>query len=452
MHEDLLARIRNGQPLSFTEKIRLVIGLSMPSIMAQLTSIIMQYIDAAMVGRLGANASASIGVVASSTWLFSGLCVAVVAGFSIQVAHYIGAKEFDRAKDVLRHSYLVVAVFSVLVAIVGALVSGRLPAWLGSDVVIQKDAGSYFLVFALSLPAVALNRLAATMLQCSGNMKIPGILNSFMCGWDVLLNLVFIYGLGMGVTGAAIGTALSEVITAVCMLYFLNYKTEMLKINRSVKFRMQTYYLRKAAMLSFPIACERFIMSGALVMTTSMVAPLGAIATASNSLAVTAESLCYMPGFGIGEAATTLIGQSVGARRKDMAKSFARMTVVFAMSFMAFTAVLLYIFAPFLMGMLSNDPEVCELGVRILRIEAFAEPLYGASIVVAGVLRGAGDTAMCSVLSLVSLWCVRVPLSYILVKPLGLIGIWCAMCGELCFRGLIFMIRMIRGRWLDKAM
>ena len=104
------------------------------------------------------------------------------------------------------------------------------------------------------------------------------------------------------------------------------------------------------------------------------------------------------------------------------------------------------------MGMLSNDPEVCELGVRILRIEAFAEPLYGASIVVAGVLRGAGDTAMCSVLSLVSLWCVRVPLSYILVKPLGLIGIWCAMCGELCFRGLIFMIRMIRGRWLDKAM
>ena len=451
MHEDLLARIRNGQPLSFSEKIRLVISLSMPSIMAQLTSIIMQYIDAAMVGRLGANASAAIGVVASSTWLFSGLCVAVVAGFSIQVAHYIGAKEFDRAKDVLRHSYLVVAVLAVLVAIVGTSVSGKLPIWLGSDVDIRKDASCYFMVFALSLPAVALNRLAATMLQCSGNMKIPGILNSLMCGWDVLLNLVFIYGFGMGVTGAAIGTALSEVITAVCMLYFLNEKTEMLKIDRSVKFRLQPYYLRKAAMLSFPIACERFIMSGALVMTTSMVAPLGAIATASNSLAVTAESLCYMPGFGIGEAATTLIGQSVGAGRKDMAKSFSRMTVVFAMSFMAATAVLLYIFAPFLMGMLSNDPEVCELGVKILRIEAFAEPLYGASIVVAGVLRGAGDTAMCSILSLVSLWCVRVPFSYLLVKPLGLIGIWCAMCGELCFRGLIFLVRMIRGRWLDKA-
>ena len=451
MHEDLFARIRDGQTLSFKEKIRLVVALSVPSVMAQLTSILMQYIDAAMVGRLGANASAAIGVVASSTWLFSGLCVAVVAGFSIQVAHYIGAKEFDRAKDVLRHSYLVVLGVSVFIAAVGMLVSGKLPVWLGSDPVIRKDASMYFLVFTLSLPAVALNRLAASMLQCSGNMKVPGILNSLMCGWDVLLNMIFIYGLKMGVIGAAIGTALSKVITAACMLYFLNQKTKLLRIDRSVRFRIQPYYLRKAAMLSLPIACERFIMSGALIMTTGMVAPLGAIATASNSLAVTAESLCYMPGFGIGEAATTLIGQSVGARRKDMAKSFAKITVIFAMVFMAATAVLLYIFAPVLMGILSNDPEVCELGNRILRIEAFAEPLYGASIVVAGVLRGAGDTMMSSILSLVSLWCVRIPLSYILVKPLGLVGIWSAMCTELCFRGTIFLVRLVRGKWLRQV-
>ena len=451
MHDDLFARIRDGQTLSFKEKIRLVIALSVPSVMAQLTSILMQYIDAAMVGRLGANASAAIGVVASSTWLFSGLCVAVVAGFSIQVAHYIGAKEFDRAKDVLRHSYLVVLGVSVFISAVGMLISGKLPVWLGSDPVIRKDASMYFFVFALSLPAVALNRLAASMLQCSGNMKVPGILNSLMCGWDVLLNMIFIYGLKMGVIGAAIGTALSEVITAVCMLYFLNQKTELLHIDRSVKFRIQPYYLRKAAMLSLPIACERFIMSGALIMTTGMVAPLGAISTAANSLAVTAESLCYMPGFGIGEAATTLIGQSVGARRKDMAKSFAKITVVFAMVFMAATAVLLYIFAPVLMGMLSNDPEVCELGTRILRIEAFAEPLYGASIVVAGVLRGAGDTMMSSIMSLVSLWCVRIPLSYILVKPFGLVGIWIAMCTELCFRGTIFLARLVQGKWLRQA-
>lgn len=451
MQDDLLARIRNGQSLTFAQKIKLVITLSMPSIMAQLTSIIMQYIDAAMVGRLGANASAAIGVVASSTWLFSGLCVAAVAGFSIQVAHFIGAREFEKAKEVLRHSYIMVLGVALFLGLFGAVISGYLPIWLGSDAAIRADAGGYFLVFACSLPAIGLNRLAASMLQCSGNMKVPGILNSLMCAWDVVLNMLFIYGLNMGVVGAAIGTALSEVITAVCMLYFLVKKTPMLQVDRSVKFKLRPEILRKAAKLSVPIACERMVMSGGLVMTTSIVAPLGPIAIAANSLAVTAESLCYMPGYGIGDAATTLIGQSVGAKREDMVRSFSKITVIFAMSFMAMSAVLLFAFAPFLMGMLTPDPAVQELGTRILRIEAFAEPLYGASIVVAGVLRGAGDTLMCSVLSLVSLWCVRIPLSYLLVKPLGLVGIWIAMCTELCFRGLIFLVRMIRGKWLRKA-
>ncbi len=451
MQEDLLARIRNGQSLSFSQKMKLVITLSMPAIMAQLTSIIMQYIDAAMVGRLGANASAAIGVVASSTWLFSGLCMAAIAGFSIQAAHFIGAKEFQKAKEVLGHSLLVVLGVGLVMAAIGAAISGQLPLRLGSDVEIRQDASAYFLVFACSLPMVALNRLAASMLQCSGNMKVPGILNSLMCIWDIVLNAVFIYGMELGVLGAALGTAMSEVITAGFMLYFLLKKTPMLHMDKGVRFRLQPMYLSRALKLSLPIACERCIMSGALVLTTGMVAPLGAVATASNSLAVTAESLCYMPGFGIGEAATTLIGQSMGARRKDMIRSFSRITVVFAMIFMAATAVLLYVFAPILMGILSPDLEVQQLGAGILRIEAFAEPLYGASIVISGVLRGAGDTLMCSVLSLVSLWCVRIPLSYLLVKPLGLIGIWIAMCTELCFRGTIFIVRLVRGKWMRRV-
>ncbi len=450
MHEDLLARIRNGQDISFSQKIKLVISLSLPSVMAQLTSIIMQYIDASMVGQLGANASASIGVVASTTWLFSGLCMASVAGFSIQVAQYIGAKEFKKAKDVLRHSYMVVLGISLILGIAGVAISGSLPGWLGSEEAIHRDAGSYFLVFACSLPVLALNRLAAAMLQCSGNMKTPGILNSLMCVWDVLFNALFIYGLDMGVTGAAVGTALAEVVTAGCMLYCLLRRTPMLRIEKGTAFKLQPIYLKKALRLSLPIACERCIMSGALVVTTGIAAPLGAVAIAANSLAVTAESLCYMPGYGIAEAASTLIGQSLGAGRKDMTKSFSKITVIFGMGFMLGTAVLLFIFAPFLMAILTPETEVIELGARVLRIEAFAEPLYGASIVVAGVLRGAGDTLMSSVLSLVSLWCVRIPLSFLLVGQYGLIGIWVAMCLELCFRGIIFLVRLIRGKWMHR--
>lgn len=452
MQNDLLSHIRNGQELTFTEKLKLVVTLSIPSIMAQLTSIIMQYIDAAMVGRLGADASAAIGVVSSSTWLFSGLCISAIAGFSIQTAQYIGAKEFGKAKAVLKHSYGVVLGCAVVLCTLGAAISRALPFWLGCEADIAADAGRYFMIFACSLPAVALNRLAAAMLQCSGNMKVPGILNSLMCGWDVLLNSVFIYGLGMGVAGAALGTALSELITAGFMLYFLLHKTPLLHMEKGEHFQYDFRYFQKAVRLSLPVAFERLIMSGGLVVTTSIVAPLGAAAIAANSLAVTAESLCYMPGFGIADAAVTLIGQSVGAARKDMARSFSRITVAFAMLFMTVTAVLLYLFAPQLMGVLTPDKTVCELGAGVLRIEAFAEPLYGASIVAAGVLRGAGDTLMSGVLSLISLWCVRIPLSYLLVKPFGLTGIWLAMSIELCVRGMLFLIRQIRGRWLEKAL
>lgn len=451
MQDDLLAHIRNGEPLTFLQKIKLVVTLSIPSIMAQLTSIIMQYIDAAMVGRLGANATAAIGLVASTTWLFGGLCISATAGFSIQVAQLIGAKKYDKAQLVLRHSYLVILGISLLLAAIGICISGQLPLWLGSSGSISKDAAAYFLVFACSLPAMALNRLAASMMQCSGNMKVPGVLNCLMCGWDVLLNAVFIYGFKMGVTGAALGTALSEVITAACMFYFLLCRTPMFKTKKRESFRMESLYLQKAAQISIPIALERLIMSGGLVITTSIVAPLGAVAIAANSLAVTAESLCYMPGFGIADAATTLVGQSIGAGRKDMTKSFSRMTVIFAMLFMAVTAVLLFVFAPALMGMLTPDVQVREMGTNILRIEAFAEPLYGASIVVAGVLRGAGDTLMSSVLSLISLWCIRIPLSVLLVGPLKLIGVWIAMCVELCFRGCIFLWRLLKGKWFEKA-
>ena len=157
--------------------------------------------------------------------------------------------------------------------------------------------------------------------------------------------------------------------------------------------------LVRVAKISLPLAFERFIVCAAQIATTVIVAPLGNVALVANSFAVTAESFCYMPGYGIGSAATTLVGQSVGAKREKLAVSFGKITIGLGMGVMFFLGVLMYIFAPEMMGILSPDPKVQEMGVVILRIEAFAEPLYGASIVVAGVLRGAGYTLIPSILT-----------------------------------------------------
>ena len=198
------------------------------------------------------------------------------------------------------------------------------------------------------------------------------------------------------------------------------------------------------------MALQYLLMNGAQVISTMIVAPLGNFAIAANSFAVTAESLCYMPGYGIGEAATTLVGQSVGARRRELCKSFAHMTVFLGMGVMAVMGAVMYVFAPEMIGMLSPVLEIRELGVAVLRIEAFAEPFFAAAIVSYSVCIGAGDTFKPSLINLGSMWLVRLTLAYALASSYGLRGVWFAMAVELTFRGSMFLVRIFRGSWLNK--
>ena len=184
------------------------------------------------------------------------------------------------------------------------------------------------------------------------------------------------------------------------------------------------------------------LFRSAYVAFTRIVSPFGTVSVAANSFSITAESLCYMPGFGIGVAATTIVGQCIGAKRRDLGKRLGWMAVILGMAIMGFSGFLMWMFAPWMIGVLSPDEEIRRLGTEILRIEAFAEPLYGASIVAAGVFRGAGETLLSSVLNLVSVWVVRIPLAYYLGSMYGLKGAWIAMCSELCVRGTLFLVRL----------
>ena len=169
-----------------------VLKLSLPAILSQITTIIMQYIDSAMVGNLGANASAAIGLVASTTWLFNGVTYAVNAGFSVQVAHRIGAKQYSDARNVMRHALISALCISLFLCGLGILISSPLPVWLKGTSAIRKDAKMYFFVFASALPFSQLNGLCSSLLQCCGNMVTPGILNASMCLLDVIFNAIII--------------------------------------------------------------------------------------------------------------------------------------------------------------------------------------------------------------------------------------------------------------------
>ncbi len=449
----LLERIRNGESLSLGQQLSLSLMLSYPAILAQLSSVMMQYIDTSMVGHLGAAAGASIGLVSTCLWLMGGFGMAATSGFSVQVAHRIGGNDFRGARDILRQGLVCVLAFSAVIALIGVAISGQLPYWLGGSEEIAADASKYFLIMSLFLPVMILDWTCAAMLQASGNMKVPSILSIGMCLMDVIFNYLFIYVLGMGVVGAAIGSGLAELLTAILMFSFLVFRSKELKLTQERgSFRPTAPVVRKALDISGPMALQNVIMRGGYIAATVIVAPLGTISIAANSFAITAESLCYMPGAGIADAATTLVGQSIGARRKELAKRFAWITTFSAMGIMGLLAILMYIFAPEMMGLLTPDAEVIALGAKVLRIEAFAELGYAASMVAYGACVGAGDTKWPSLMNMASMWIVRIIPAIFLTRAYGLVGFWICMAVELSFRGAIFLIRLYRGRWLKEAL
>ena len=462
--DQLLLRIRQHGKLSTAEQLQLTVLLSVPAILAQVSSVLMFYIDDAMVGSLGAQASASIGIIATTTWLFWSIISCAATGFSVQVAHRVGANDIAGSRSIFRQSIIASMALALATALIGAAISRPLPQWLGGQPEICPDASAYFLVFVLGAPLSMANMLATSMLRCAGNIKVPSLANIAMCIMDVVFNFFLIFptrtievfgadatlpGAGLGVVGAAIGTLTAEAITAAYLMWYAVCRCPELKLKgESGIFMPQRQTMAQAADIAGPIFLQRVLMNVAQIVTTIIVAPLGAIAIAANALGITAESLCYMPGYGIGEAATTLVGQSYGARRYRLTDRFAWMTTLLGIAVMTLMGVVMYVAAPLMMASLTPDEAVRQLGTECLRIEAWAEPGFAASIVAMSCFVGTGDTRKPSIMNLASMWAVRVTLAALLAPRYGLQGVWLGMAIELTFRGLIFLIRLKWGRWM----
>lgn len=462
MKTDIKA-IREGGDFNFRQRLHLTVMLSIPAMLAQLSSIAMQYIDATMVGRLGADDSAAIGLVSTSLWLFWGICSAMTSGYSVQAAHKIGSKKFDEARGVLRQGITASLLFSIIISLIGIAIAWKLPEWLGGEESINSKASLYFVVFVMALPMLTLNYLAGGMLRCAGNMKVPSVVSGLMCALDCVFNFLLIFptrhvsimqlditipGAGLGVLGAALGTVIAEIICAITLMYFVCVRQPELKIwGIKGSFRLTREVTKKAFSISAPMTVEHAVICGAQIAVTMIVAPLGIVAIAANAFAVTAESLCYMPGYGIGDAATAIVGQCHGAKRPLLMRQFGYMSVGLGMIIMSVMGILMYIFAPEIMGLITPVEAISELGAKVLRIEAWAEPMFAASIVAYGVFIGVGHTVLPAIMNFGSIWAVRLPLAWILSKSMGLEGVWLAMCLELTFRGCIFLLRLFKSRW-----
>ena len=452
--------IRTNRELPLTRKIQIALKLSLPIILAQITVIAMQYIDAAMVGRLGAQASASVGLVSSSIWLITDVSLAPVFGYSVLISHKAGANDGAGSRNIFRQGIKVSLMVAVVAAVIGSILAFPLPRLLGAEEEIRRDATIYYLIISASLPLNNLGFYAMKSLQAIGDTRTPGMWSIARCGFNIVFNAFLIYGeftvfglslrgAGLGVAGAALGTVLSNALVGIILLLVGAIREPFLRILRNEHAPIRLDVFKKALKIAIPMAMESIALNGAQVASTRIVAPLGTVSIAANSFAVTAEAICYMPGYGLEGAATTLTGQSIGAENKAMAKSFAWISTFMGMIIMGLTGIIMYFACPLVLGFLTPVEEVRILAASVLRIELLVEPLFGASIVAAGALRGAGDTLVPGIMTMVSIWGVRITMMLILVGRMGLTGAWIAMACELAFRGAIFLIRLARGRWLE---
>lgn len=439
--------------------------LSWPAIIEQILATMVSYVDTAMVGALGMTASAAVSVNAAPMWLINGILAGVGVGYSVQVAHALGAGDDDKAKAVIRQGVLASIVCGILAFAIYRCLAWHLPMWLGAKEPVLAQARSYLRVYTYCLLFEASGQIFSAILRCMGNSKAPLILNTLANLVNVVFNFIFIYptrqatvlgftftipGFGMGVTGAALGTVFAWAFAGFTMLFVALHQGERFTIHKGESFKPDKTIILQAIKLGVPSAAERAMVNIGQVAMTGVVASIDAgTALAANTIATTAEGLCYLPAYGIASAATAMTGQSVGAKDRESARAYGTLAAKLGFALCVVTAVALFLFAHPLASLFNTDQEVVRVAGNMLKIVSFCEPFFALSIVLTGALRGVRDVRFPMIVSLVCMWGIRIPLAPMLVYwgKIGLAGVWIAMSADLILRGILCFFRWRSPRW-----
>ncbi|MDX9938935.1 MAG: MATE family efflux transporter [Sphaerochaetaceae bacterium] len=441
--------------------------LAWPVILDQSFNTMVQYVDSAMVGSLGPIATAAVGSNSSTIWLVHGLMYAFGAAFAVVAARQIGAGNTKAVQHTVRQALLAIVAFSIVVTTIMRSIAYRLPLWIGVDSQVVPDAGLYMSYIAAAYPFTILFAYMANLIRSSGDTRSPLISNIITNVANIIGNffLIFptrnivlfgnefsLYGADLGVEGAAIATAGATALSSLILFGVLLFKDSPLKTPfRGVSWKVDWSLMRTVFRLGTPHALERATLNVGQIVLTVLVTRIGTISLAAHHLAITAESITYMPVSAFSMAATTLVAQSLGAQRRELALDFAKRCLRWGVILMTITGTLMYIFSVQLMSFFTRDAQVIALGSRVLRIEAFAEPFFALSIVISGILRGSGDTKWPFINSIIGMWLVRLVPASILILGFGasLEVAWMCMVADLVVRGLLNYRRYRKGTWVD---
>ena len=439
-----------------------VIALAWPTMLEQLMQTAVQYIDTAMVGSLGTQATAAVGATSTVNWLVGSTVSAFGVGFLAYISQAIGAKDLDKARRASGQAVMTVLAVGIVFTLLTTGLSGKVPIWMQTDPGIRNMASRYFLILYSPMLFRSASIVFGTVLRAAGDTKTPMRVGIAVNAINIVLNYVLIYptrtvsvgnlsvtvfGADWGVIGAAAASAAAYTFggIAISVMFWRHRGIS----PRGQSLRPDPGILRPCFRVAFPNMLQRFATSFGYVAFASMINSLGDVSTAAHTIANTVESAFYIPGWGMQTAAATLAGNAWGARDEEKLRGLARAILPLEAGLMVISGGLLFFFAPQLMRLFSRDSEVIVLGAAVLRMVAVSEPFYGVPIVLEGIMPGVGKTVAPFVYNLLGMWGVRIAGTWLCTQMLGLglISAWACMIGHNMLLFLLFTVHYITGRW-----
>ena len=453
MQQDPVQEMRPGQIR------RHVWGLAWPVVSRMFMQSIVGMVDIMMVGRLGPASIAAVSVGNRLVFILIAALQALAVGSSALVAQYTGAKRKEQADAVvwqaLYGAFLLAAVLATLGAIFAPQLIGLMLSLMETiDQQVLAEGTIYLRIILISmifgLPQIVINAL----LQGTGDMKTPLVIMTISNVINVIGNYVLIFGVGpfpaMGVTGAAIATGGSRAIGAMIGVGFLLRGTPTIHLRVSkMTWRLRRDIVGRIMDIGIPASIEQLIRNSSMILFSFLVAGLGTVSMAANEIAMNIQSLSMMPGFGFGLAATTLVGQQLGARQYQRAQDYGRETMNLAMALMITLGLLMFTFPGVFVRLYTTDPAVIPEAIGVLRVLGLIQPFFAVYLVLSGALRGAGDTRFVMIATAVGNWGVRVVLALLVAFyfDAGLVGFWLAIAVDLMVRAGLIFYRYQSGVW-----
>ena len=448
-------RLKQNMPW---EMVPTIVTLAWPTMMEELMQTAVQYIDTAMVGSLGTQATAAVGATSTVNWLIGSTVSAVGVGFLSFVSRACGAGDTKRAGKAASQAVLAVLFCGILFTALALGLSDMVPVWMQVDPAIQDLASRYFFILYSPMLARAAIIIFGTLLRSAGDTKTPMRVGMIVNITNVILNFLLIFptrkvlgitlpGAGLGVIGAAIASAFAFTVGGICITVALWKHPVVSPKGQSI--RPDWEVLKPCLKVALPNGLQRFGTSLGYVAFASMINSLGDVATAAHTIANTVESAFYIPGYGMQTAAATLAGNALGAKDEQRVKDLARMIIFIEVSLMILSGSLLFAFAPNMMQLFSTDPEVIRLGSTVLRMVAVSEPFYGVSIIIEGMMQGMGNTVLPFIFGISGMWGIRIVGTFICTQLLGmgLVSAWACMIGHNLLLFTMFVYCYLSGRW-----